>query len=130
MATNDTELKAEVLDLTDNEGILDDSDMSSLLSIAKQEIEIEVGEDNPDFYANPKLERSLFWLTSFFTKIKTGEYEGMSFSVSEIEVEQVPEDDNGSFWFRQFNKRIRQYRVSDRTFVTSISRQNRTYGDN
>lgn len=131
MATNDTELVSEVRSLTDyDSGILTDSELDSLLAIAKREIETEVGEDSLDFYANARRERALFWLTCFFAKIKTGEYEGMDLTVSEIEMNKIPEGDEGRIWLTQFEKRLKQIVAGNKTYISNISRNNRLYGDN
>lgn len=128
MASNDAELIKEVLDLTDYHGVLDQSQVWSLVAIAKDEIETEVGQESLNFYANQPANRALFWLTCLFSKIKTGEYEGMDLIVSEIEMNRIP-DNEGTIWLKQFEKKIRQLSSSDRTYVANLNRTERSYGD-
>ena len=130
MATNDQELISEVRSLTDyDETILSDSDMQDLVGLAKREIEIEVGERVDDFYSNRIREGALFWLVCFFTKLKTGEYEGMDLTISEIEINKVPEGSDTRIWIRNFNKRFRQLRSENRSYVANVSRSGREYND-
>lgn len=131
MATSDSELKDEVRGLTDyDSSIITSGEMDTLLSIAKSEIETEVSDGSLDFYSDNRLERSLFWLICLFTKIKTGEYEGMDLAISEVEMNKIPDGDDGSIWLNEFERRLHQYKSLDKTYVASISRTDRSYGDN
>ena len=102
MATDDTTLKAEVRAITDyDEGILSDPDLQEVVGIAKREIQSNKNNPDLDFYGDIRAERTLFWLTCIFTKVKGGEIDGGSFSISELDVETQDGDDSlffNNFW--------------------------------
>lgn len=101
MATDDTSLKAEVRAITDYDTvILDDTGLQELVSLTKREIQSSKNNEDIDFYADLQAERTLFWLTCLFAKIKTGEIDGGSFSISELDVDSS--GSSNSFYFDNF----------------------------
>lgn len=131
MATDDPSLISEVRTLTDyNSSILTDGDMQNIVSLAKREIEGELGEEVSDFYSSILTERALFWLTCLFSKIKVGELEGLTLAVAEIEVTQIPDEDRANYWARQFERRMRQAQADSMSQLRNIERSDRVYGDN
>jgi hypothetical protein len=101
MAIDDTTLKAEVRAITDYDaGILDSDSLQELVEIAKRELESNKNASDLDFYGDIRAERTLFWLTCIFLKVKAGEIDGGSFSISELDVES--EDGSNSMFFDNF----------------------------
>jgi hypothetical protein len=100
MAINDTTLKSEVRAITNyDSGMVSGGDLQAIVDISKREIRSNKNDQNLDFYGDHRAERSLFWLTCIFTKVKGGEIGGSSFSISELDVES---DGGDSFYFDNF----------------------------
>ena len=100
MAIDDTTLKAEVRAITDYDAVvLDDSGLQELVDLTKREIESNKINEDIDFYSDIQAERTLFWLTCIFAQIKTGEIDGGSFSISELDVSS---NSDSSFLFDNF----------------------------
>jgi hypothetical protein len=101
MATDDTSLKAEVRAITDYDtGILLDADLQQLVDLAKREIQSNKNDASIDFYGDLLAERTLFWLTCIFAKVKAGEIDGGTFEISELSVES--EEGGNSIFFDNF----------------------------
>lgn len=101
MATDDASLKAEVRAITDYDtGILTNTELQSVLDVAKRELQSNKNNTTLDFYGDIRAERTLFWLTCIFSKVKSGEIDGGSFSISELEVES--QEDSNSLFFDNF----------------------------
>lgn len=101
MATDDASLKTEVRAITDyDSGILTTSDLQEVLNIAKEELRANKNDGSLDFYGDIRAERTLFWLTCIFAKVKTGEIDGATFEISELQVES--EEGGNSLYFDNF----------------------------
>jgi hypothetical protein len=101
MATTDDELMAEVRGLTDYDtGILSDAELTTVLELTKRELESSKDSTSLDWYGDLQTERTLFWLTCIFAKIKTGEIDSGSFEISELSVEG--DDGKDSIYFDNF----------------------------
>jgi hypothetical protein len=108
MATNDTELIAEVRLLTEyDESIIPTTDMESLVALTRRELSADLGSTIPDFYSDLSSERALFWLTCIFAKVKTGEIEAPEFSIGELKVQRDSMGQQSSLWFNNFLKHYR-----------------------
>lgn len=101
MATDDDSLVLEVRAITGyDDDILSDAEVERLLALAKREIEASKDNPNVDYYGNIQAERALFWLTGVFMKIRMGEIDGESFSISELKVDSG--DSDNSMYLRNF----------------------------
>jgi len=101
MAQNDTSMKAEIRAMTDYDlGIMDNDSLQALLDLTKREIQSSKEKATFDFYDDLRAERTLFWLTCIFAKIKGGEIDGGDFSISELKVKS--NNSGSSFYFDNF----------------------------
>lgn len=127
MASNDDELVAEVRALTNfQDDVISDSDMRTLVTIAKREIRTLSGLPSPDWYEENDAEQALFWLTALFTKVHTGHIGGVSYSVGELE--QAPLRETNQFWLNRFQQHLSNLSAGTLYGHTSVSRPDRTYG--
>lgn len=101
MATDDVSLMVEVRAITDyDRDIMPEDELLGLLEIAKRELQSNKNNTSLDFYGDIRAERALFWLTCIFLKVKAGEIDGGTFSISELDVES--EDGGNSIYFDNF----------------------------
>lgn len=102
MATDDASLKAEVRAITDYDtGIFTDAELQGVVDIAKRELQSNKNDASLDFYGDLRAERTLFWLTCLFSKVRAGEIDGGSFSISELKVDSGEEGNSmffDNFW--------------------------------
>lgn len=137
MATDDTTLMAEVRLLTEyNTAIISDADLTSLVSLAKAELEAKVGVSDLVFYGNPPAERSLFWLTCLFAKIRAGELDGMEMEIGDVRsaplrVDGEEQQSTAVVWRAEFNSYFSRLltEIGGAVASRSIARPNRTYGE-
>lgn len=108
MAVDDTTLKAEVRALTDyGQAIISGDDLQEVVDITKRELHADIGDDTVDLYANLNSERALFWLTCIFCKVKSGELDGVSFSIGELDVDSYNPHTGVGLWIDNFWKHYR-----------------------
>lgn len=123
MAIDDNTLKAEVRALTDyTEVIISDTDLQEVVDLTKRELQADVGDESFDFYEDLNAERALFWLTCIFLKVKSGEIDAPSFSISEISVRQSNFTERHGIWMDNFRK---HYRAMDGGAPVGHTRGNR-----
>jgi hypothetical protein len=139
MATSDSELIAEARALTEYDTtIIDDVTFQELVDICKEEIRSALRDEEFSFYQTEDpgslaADRALFWMVCIAAKIRTGELAGMNIEVSELRM-QNPGHIHHETWFRNFRQqmvRAEQNQASSNGPANiTLSRTNRTYGDN
>jgi hypothetical protein len=101
MAVDDGTLMAEVRAMTNyDEGIVTGSEFQEITEIAKRELKSNKNDPDLEFYTDIRAERTLFWLVCIFAKVKGGEIDGASFSISELDVDS--EKGGNSLYFDNF----------------------------
>lgn len=134
MATDDQSLILEARGLTDYDaGFFSDSEFDEVVGVAKEEIRADLGAPDLEFYTEETFHatRALFWFVCIGAKIRTGELEGVSFVIGDIEA-NPPSGTGHDFWFQMLSKRIGSaaQEASPGPALINMSRTNRTYGDN
>lgn len=108
MADTDQELISEVRALTDyGTLIIDQSEMQTLLTIAKDEIRSSLGAPDLTFYGEETADadRALFWFLCIASKVKVGEIGGLNIDADDFAAQQ-PESYQNSIWFRQYQQKF------------------------
>lgn len=131
MATTDSELITEVRALTNySADMMTDSTIQELISIGKEELEPEFGDDFAGFYSgNTAADRALFWFTCIATKVRTGEIAGINLTVGSIRATSYS-NSKFDFWFENFEKKLIQAQGGRPVSNRQLNRDNRAYGDN
>lgn len=131
MAQNDSDLIKEARALTGyDESVFSDSDFQDLVDIGKEELKSEWGLPDFTFYQDESLDhtRALFWFVCIAAKVRAGEIAGVNLTVGSIRSSSFSED-KFSYWFRNFDQRVRSAADSNGPAMSSVSRSERTYGD-
>lgn len=129
MAIDDTTLKTEVRAITNYDTtILPDPDLQEVVEIAKRELYADLGDDSLDLYGSLNSERALFWLTCIFCKVKSGELDGISFNIGELDVDTYNPNRNVGIWMNNFWKHYRGIEGGAPVAHTKSNRPDRDYG--
>jgi hypothetical protein len=129
MATDDATLLAEIRLLTHYDAsLIDDPDLQGLIDLAKRELLANTGDPNLDWYGNIATERSLFWLTCIFCKVKLGEIDAPSFKIGELDVDSYDPEEQVGLWLNNFWKNY--WAIGEGAPIGHIknNRSDRTYG--
>lgn len=103
MALSDADLIAEVRVLTDyTPEIMSDREFQDLVDLTKRELRADLNQPGLDFYSDLSAERCLFWLVCIFAKVRAGEIDSPSFSISELKVRQSNFTERVGIWFDNF----------------------------
>lgn len=138
MANSDLTLKNEVRVFTRySEAVLDNQDLDTVISRAKNHIRTKKGitEDNFDWYADQYREEALFWYTCVFSKVITGELDSQTVQVGAIDIDSLLAQDDGEVttWVRKAQSALRTLDTGGDyphgVAITSPTRENRVYGD-
>ncbi|UBF22598.1 hypothetical protein HRTV-25_gp17 [Halorubrum tailed virus 25] len=128
MAVDDSTLKAEVRALTDyGTAIISESDLQEVVDLTKRELHADIGDDSFDLYEDLNAERALFWLTCIFLKVKSGEIDAPSFSISELSVRQSNFTERHGIWMDNFRKHYRAMDGGAPVGHTKANRPDRNY---
>jgi hypothetical protein len=129
MATDDTSLKTEVRSLTDYDSlILSEDDLQAVVDIAKRELYADLGDESLNLYDTLNSERALFWLTCIFCKVKSGEIDGVSFNIGELDVDSFNPHTSVGIWMNNFWKHYRGIEGGAPVAHTRSNRPDRNYG--
>lgn len=133
MASDDDTLVDEARTLTNyDDSILSESEFRELIEIGKEELRAALGEPSLTFYQDDRYQatRALFWFVCIAAKVRVGELGGLNLTVESLEA-QNPGEAHHSYWFRNFQQRLRAAGNvnSGGASSTVLSRTNRTYGE-
>lgn len=135
MATNETELIAEVRAFTGytDTSTFSDSDISDIIGVAKEEIRGELDAPDFTFFVDTSetnthsADRALFWLSCIGVKVRAGEIATSDFTISELETSRS----EGQFdlLFDRFMKQLRSAQSTEvqGASANSVSRTDRSY---
>jgi len=131
MASTDSELISEVRAFTDyNSAVISDSDFQDLVSLGKEELKEELGNDAnfPGFFnGNLHVDRALFWFVVIAAKVKVGEISGIDIRSGEfLDTDQEP--DGNALLFQNYRKRVASYNRRSGASHTTVDRTDRSYG--
>lgn len=136
MASDDNELIAEVRGITDyDSSIFSDNELQQLVRIGKEELRSALGVADFQFYTeeSQSATRALFWFVAIAAKVRAGEISNVNITVGDFET-QNPANIHYDYWFSNFRNRLQEaYRETASgggPEQISLSRTNRTYGDN
>ena len=114
------------------ESIISPETMESFYSIAIQDIEGILGRPLEEIEKPATLraaDRAAFWSVVLFSKIHSGELDGMDFSIGAVKVQQMPKRDITRIWYRKLDNYMSIIRSDGGGMgITSISRNDRSYG--
>ena len=76
------------------------------------------------------VERSVFWSLCLFTKIHTGEFDGVDFKIGSISIDQMPSRDITRVWYRNLDQFVSMLQTrSSGGQITKVARNDRVYGE-
>lgn len=129
MASTENELIDEARALTNyGPDIISDGKFQELVDVAKEELYAELGDTNFSFFGQDtqNADRALFWLVCLFSKVRTGEIDGIDLSIGDLRAESLSGDD--AIWRRQFVRRLNSISGASGFGRVDVARDNRTYG--
>lgn len=141
MALDEQSLINEVRGLTDYPPeVISDSDMSSLVETAKNDITGITENYDLDWYDPQDIDpnRALMWTTCLFAKVKSGELDAASMSLESIEIDStraagIQTGKNPVLWYNRavdFVSELKHEPDESDTGagITQVERGNRVYG--
>lgn len=109
--------------------VMSDADIRDGIRFSQREIVSMLGTDEDPFADSENRNvalRALMWATCYHLKIKTGEIEGGNFSISEIDIDTI--DNQDSLYLRKFKENFLRLSSGRRFSHVSSGRSDRTYG--
>lgn len=134
MATNESELKQEVRDITDT--TLDAEELDTAVDRAQRHIKVKKGlTGTVDWFDDPNAEEALFWTTCLFSKVATGELDSQAIRAGSIELESLTAHTRGKVttWYRNAKTALAAMDNADGTAggfgIAAPERDDRVYGE-